>query len=151
MALTHNIVETRLQYGKYLTLIDITDTVTGQIYNKRPRFKTNPSQAMIDAQVVIEKERIQLELDYISNDMNLMRDEELAIEYLRDIKRDIVVSIRATPGVTLAQAQTYVDTNYPDSVIKFDKLYQFYLNLLDLSTWDEFKLWVINHKFKEID
>jgi hypothetical protein len=151
MALTHQIVETRQYLNGWLSIVNIVDTATSKIYHRRFNTPTQLTSGELDALVEAAKVLIQAEIDFDANDMNLSADEERAVEYLRNIKRDIVVQIRAAPAVTLAQAQTYIDNNYPNSIVNFDKLYAFYLNQLNLSTWAEFKTFVINHKFREVD
>lgn len=151
MALTHRIIEIRPYLTGWLSIVDITDTATSRVFHRRFNTPSYPTPEQGSALIADAKVQIQYQLDLDANDMNLPADEERALEYVRNIKHDIVTQIRAAPAVTLAQAQAYVDTNYPESVIKFDKLYAFYLNLLNLSTWDEFKTFVINHKFAEVD
>lgn len=151
MALTHSLVEIRQYLDGWLSKVDITDDQSGRMWHERFNTPSYPTDGELDALVNGAKTRIQKELEYEANDMNLPADEERALEYLRNIKRDTILQIRQYPGVTLAQAQAYVDANYPNSIINFDRLYQFYLNLLNLSTWDEFKTYLINHKFGGID
>lgn len=151
MALNETLKDSRAYLSGWLSIVDIVDSVTGRIFHHRFNTSSEPSSGELGILIAAAKLGDQAMLDYDANDMNLTRDEEKAIEYLRNIKRDIITQIRAHPAVTLVQAQAYVDTNYPDSIINFSRLYQFYLNLLNLSTWDEFKTWVINHKFREVD
>lgn len=151
MALNETLKDSRAYLAGWLSIVDIVDSVTGRIFHHRFNTSSEPSSGELDTLIAAAKLGDQAELDYDANSMNLTRDEERAIEYLRNIKRDIIIQIRAFPGVTLAQAQSYVDTNYPNSIVNFTRLYQFYLNLLNLSTWDEFKTWIIDHKFREVD
>ena len=130
---------------------DITDTDTGRIYNRRPQFKTNPSQAIIDAQVVVEKTRIQFDLDCDANALNLPTDEDRLLEYYRGIKRDVVLRIRAYPAATAQQASDYIATEYPNSPFDFNRLYGIWSNIVGTSSWADFKTWVIDHKFREYD
>jgi hypothetical protein len=151
MALTHTLIETRTYLNSYLALIDIKDTVTGKVYNRRFNVEHDPSAAELDALATTAKTRIQDDLDYEANGMNLTTDEDRLLEYYRNIKRDIVRRIRAVPGTTLAQAQTYISNKYPDSPLVFAELYTIWRNMISVSTWAEFKTWVINHKFRDID
>lgn len=151
MALTHNISGIRPYLNNYLLNIVITDTVTGKLYSRQFSLDHSPDATEQDSWATLAKNRIQTEIDYEANEMNLREDQQRVLDYLDNILRGIIVNIRATPTVTLVQAQAYVDTSYPDSIVDFSKLYQFYLNLLNLSTWAEFKTFVIDHKFREVD
>ncbi len=151
MALTHVISSIRLYLTDYIVSIAVTDTVTGKIYNRQFNIDHSPDSGEQDAFATLAKTRVQQELDYSANELNLRQDQQRALEYLDNILRDIIVNIRATPTVTLVQAENYVDTNYPDSIVDFTKLYQFYLALLGLSSWDEFTTFVIDNKFREVD
>lgn len=150
MALTHQVIESRWYLNQHETEVIIVDEV-GNKYHECFCLPAIPSQAQLDDLIAKAKERIQKQLDFAANDMNLPADEMRALEYLRDIKREIVMGIRSNPAVTLAQAKAYIEGKYPNSVINFDRLYQFYLSLLNLSTWDEFKQWIIDRKFEGID
>lgn len=150
-ALVHFVSGVRQYYTSWISSFAITDTVTGRIYNRSFSTSHNPSSAELDAFAVTAKARIQKEIDYDDNVMNLRQDQVRALEYLDNILRYMVVGIRANPGITQAQAQTAINTAYPDSIVDFSKLYNFYKNLLNITTWSEFKIWVIDHKFRGID
>jgi hypothetical protein len=153
MALVHTVVEIRSYYDTWIAIVDIEDDLSGQLYHFRWNYDeevTGSSQEVLD-DIASAKEDIQAEILLLANDMNLPVDEQKALEYLQDVKRAIILEIRNTPTATLVQAQTYIATNYPDSMIDFMKLYQWYLQLLGLTTWDEFKAFVIASKFREID
>lgn len=153
MALLHTIIEIRSYYDAWLAIVDIEDDTAGQFYHFRWSFTavvTEASQILLD-KITSAKENIQAELLLLANKMNLPKDEQKAMEYFSNVKQAIILEIRNNPSATLVQAQTYIDTEYPDSMINFTKLYQWYLGLLDLSTWDEFKTYVINSKFRGID
>ena len=151
MALIHSISGIRPYHSKYLLGIVVTDTVTGKICNREFNLGHSPDVTEQESWATVAKTRIQAELDYGANELNLREDQERVLRYLDNILTDIIVRIRANHLVTLPQAQNYIDANYPDSIVNFSKLYQFYLNLLGLSTWDEFKTFVIDHKFREVD
>lgn len=151
MALTHIITEIRQYLTDYIVKIEVTDTISGQVYSRRFNLDHIPDSTEQESFATLAKSRIQDEIDYEDNELNLRQDQQRILEYLDNILRDIIGNIRAVPTVTLAQAQTYIDSNYPESIVDFPKLYQFYMNLLHLSTWAEFKTFVINHKFREVD
>ena len=153
MALIHELKEIIPYYDIWLAKCDIIDNITTQRYYYEWQFHeqvTSESQILID-QIDIAKVNIQTEILYQQNDMNLPQDEEKALEYLRSIKLKIIEEIRENPNVTLTQAQTWVNNNYPNSIINFNKLYGWYLGFLKLSTWNEFKEFVINHKFQGVN
>jgi hypothetical protein len=153
MALVDTIIEIRSYYDTWLVIVDIEDDITGQQYHYRWHFDSDVDETSNDVidEIIKAKENIQAEILYIANMMNLPADEEIALEYLQNIKQAIVLEIRNTPAATLAQAQAYIDNEYPDAIVDFTRLYQWYLNLLGLTTWDEFKSFVINSKFRGID
>jgi hypothetical protein len=151
MALTHTIIETRQELSKHMAIIEVVDTVTGAVYVRRPMFRTDPSIAELNAQIAIEKERIQLEIDLYANDLNLTTDEDRLLGYYRGIKNDIILRVRQYPAATLQQAADYISGKYPDSPFAFSQLYQQWLSLSNCATWAQFKTFCIDRKFIGID
>lgn len=151
MALTHIVTGIRPYQTKYLLDIEITDTVTGKVYNRQFSLSFSPDAGEQTVWATVAKNRIQAELDYLANGMNLPTDEERLLESYRGIKTDIVLRIRAVPGATLLQAQDYIAAQYPDSPFDFAELYSIWLGMTGVSTWADFKTWVIDHKFREVD
>lgn len=151
MALTHSISGIRQYQSKYLLDIAVTDTVTGRIYNPQFSLDSSPDSAEQESWATVAKNRVQAELDYEANDMNLTTDEDRLLEYYRGIKRDVILRIRAFPGVTPQQAKDYIATEYPDSPFDFDQLYAIWIEMIKVSTWVQFKTWVIGNKFRGID
>lgn len=151
MALTHTIIETRPHLSKHLLIMEIADTITGLRYIRRSYFHTEPDSAEQEAQAVIEKERIQLQIDLDANDLNLTTDEDALLDYYRRIKIDVVLRIRQYPGATLQEASDYISDKYPDSPFDFNELYQQWLRLSNSANWTAFKQFCIDHKFIGID
>lgn len=151
MALTHTVIETRLYLNKWLVKINVTDTATGKVYNRRFQNATDPDQARLDELATLAKERIQAELGYEANAMNLTTDEDHLLEYYRNIKIDIILRIRQFPNATIQQASDYIANKYPDSPFDFAELYAIWRGMINVSTWAQFKTWVITHKFRDID
>lgn len=151
MALAHKIVETRLEYNRWITKLNVTDSDTGKVYNHRFQSKTDPGATRLTELAALAKDSVQYRLDIDSNAMNLMTDEDRLLGYYRGIKRDIILRIRQFPGATAQQARDYIATEYPDSPFGFDQLYAIWIGMINVSTWAEFKAWVINHKFRDID
>ena len=153
MALIHTVIEIRSYYDSWISIVDIVDDITEELYHFRWNFDeeiTDTSQELLD-EIVLAKEAIQAEILFLANEMNLPSDEQKALEYLRNIKEAIIAEIRDNDGASLVQAQAFIASNYPDSIVDFSKLYQWYLQLLGLTTWDEFKAYVIASKFRYID
>lgn len=151
MPLTHTIIETRREAIRWLTKLNVIDSDTGKVYNRRFQSKAEPDQARLDELGTLAKSRIQDEFDMQANAMNLRTDEDRLLEYYRGIKRDIILRIRQFPGATIQQAQNYIADEYPDSPFNFGELYSIWRRMIGVSTWTEFKAWVIDHKFREID
>lgn len=151
MALTHTIIETRPYLSKYLLIMEIADMVTGLRYTRRPMFHADPNAAEQEAQAIIEKARIQQQIDLDANNLNLTTDEDALLDYYRRIKIDVVLRIRQYPGTTLQQASDYISGKYPDSPFDFNELYQQWLRLSNSADWTSFKTFCIDHKFKDVD
>ena len=151
MALISKIVEKYQYLTQYCVRVNILDDATGRIYHSEYAFASDPTSIVIDTQIASTKLLIQQEIDFENNDMNLTIDEEKAIEYLRNIKNDTVKQIRANPTATKQQAINYINAKYANSLVNVEKLLTWYANFLNLATWDEFKTFVINHKFEGID
>ncbi len=150
MALIHTITDIRQYLSKHLLDIEIADTETGKIYNSQFSLDSNPDAAAQESWATVAKDRIQAELDFDANAMNLSTDEDRLLEYYRNIKRDIVVRIRAFPTATAQQASDYIAAQYPNSPFIFNQLYQIWLDMIGVSTWEDFKTWCIDHKFREV-
>lgn len=151
MALTHTISGIRQYLSKYLLDIAVIDTVTGAIYNRQFSLPSSPDSGEQDARAALAKTRIQKELDYVANPLNLREDQEKMLEHVDGIYRHLITSIRANHLLALSTVQAYVANNYPNSIIDFANLYQFWLDRINVSTWDEFKTFVLDHEFREID
>lgn len=151
MALVHNIIETRLEGIRWQTRLRVVDSDTGKQYIHVFQSEVDPDAAMLDALATLAKDRVQYQLDMDANAMNRTTDEDRLLEYYRNIKRDIVLRVRAFPGATAQQAKDYIAAEYPNSPFDFDELYSIWIGMIGVSTWADFKLWVIDHKFKEID
>lgn len=151
MALTNIIKGIRPYLSKYLLGIVITDTVTGKIYNREFSLDHSPDAVEQESWATVAKDRIQKELDYQANAMNLTTDEDRLLEYYRNIKRDIILRIRQFPLATAQQAKDYIASEYPNSPFGFDELYAIWIGMINVSTWAAFKIWIRDHKFREVD
>jgi len=110
-----------------------------------------PTDQELDALIAYRTVLIQQELDYEANDLNLTTDEDALLDYYRGIKADIILRIRRYPGATLQQAGDYIAGKYPNSPFEFTELYQHWLRISSCSDWAEFKQFIIDHKFRDID
>lgn len=151
MALVHNIIETRQEGNRWRTRLRVVDSDTGLQYIRKFHSETDPDQTQLDALGALAISRIQNELDMKANAMNLKIDETRLLEEYRKIKRDVVLRIRAFPEATSQQAKDYIAVEYPNSPFNFDELYAIWIGMINVSTWADFKTWVIDKKFKEID
>lgn len=149
--LNHVVIETRPDLNKWLALINVTDTVSGKVYNYRFSVDSDPSAGELDALAIIAKTRIQAELDCEANDLNLTTDEDLLLEVYRILKTDVILRIRAVPDDTAQQTKDYIAGEYPNSPFDFDELYAIWIGMINVSTWADFKTWVITRKFRGID
>lgn len=151
MPLIHAIIETRQEGNRWRTRLRVVESDTGEQYIRMFQSKAAPDQARLDELGALAISRIQNELDMEANDMNLKTDAVRLLEYYRNIKRDIILRIRQFPGATAQQAKDYIAVEYPNSPFNFDELYGIWIGMINVSTWAQFKVWVINHKFREID
>ena len=68
----------------------------------------------------------------------------------------LVKAIRNNPGLTLEQATGWYDANYPDGLYNGIQLLRKFRQWIEHEfgvepTWDQFKIYVINTKFAEVD
>ena len=63
----------------------------------------------------------------------------------------LVCKIRQYPNATLAQAETAWNAEWSDSLFEFDRLVTYVRSQFGGLTWDQFKTYVINRYFEEID
>lgn len=151
MALAHVISGIRPYLDGYILKITVTDTVTFKIYNREFNRDHIPDSAEQESWAMVAKSRIQTELDYRANAMNLGSDLEELDADLYSLKLYIVQRIRQFPDATLQQAQNDLDTKYPEYSVIFPILYARWKKTIGKSTWVDFKDWAIDKKFREID
>jgi len=63
----------------------------------------------------------------------------------------LIAKIRQYPAATLAQAETQWDLVRSDSIFSFDRFVDHILRIVGDITWDQFKTYVINHRFEGLD
>ena len=74
----------------------------------------------------------------------------------KEILWKLVTAVRANPGLTLAFAIKWYDTNYPDALFRGTqlllKMRQWITKEFGVEpTWDQFKTYVINNVFEGVD
>ena len=77
-------------------------------------------------------------------------------ENSKDILIMLIKAVRNNPGLTVTQATTWYDTNYPDAPWKGIQLLKRMQAKIEeetgvVCTWDQFKTYVINHLFEGVD
>lgn len=77
-------------------------------------------------------------------------------ENSREILVKLIKAVRNTPALTITQATTWYDTNYPDAMWKGTELLKRMQTKLEEETgstvtWAQFKTYVINHIFEGVD
>jgi len=151
VSLTDKLIRTRKYLNQWESEFLVTDTETGRMWHPLLCTPEEPTQAELDVLITSRKMLIQQDLDYEANDLNLTTDEDALLDYYRGIKRDVILRIRQYPGATLQQAADYISSKYPDSPFAFNELYQQWLQISGCSNWAQFKQFVIDHKFRDID
>jgi hypothetical protein len=68
----------------------------------------------------------------------------------KELLRTLIVAIRNNPDLTVAQAVTWYDNNYPNALYRGEQLFQKMREWLEneigyTPTWDQFKTYVINN------
>ena len=74
----------------------------------------------------------------------------------REVLWTLVAAIRNNPALTIGQATTWYDNNYPDGLYSGVQLLKKFRNWIEDEygvepTWDQFKTYVINNTFKGVD
>ena len=77
-------------------------------------------------------------------------------ENSKEILIKLIKAIRTIPALTVTQATTWYDTNYPDAMWKGTELLKRMQAKIEeetgvVCTWDQFKTYVINHLFEGVD
>jgi hypothetical protein len=78
------------------------------------------------------------------------RFDDIGVE-VKEALHWLVRKIRQFPNATLVQAETAWNAEWADSIFTFQKLITFMRNKIDGITWDNFKTYVINHRFRGLD
>lgn len=136
--------------------IELSDSETGLKGVKTVRFK---DQADKEAQGPARLNHIKYNFELNCNPLarfDLGIDPEEGKEGAKEILVQLVKYIRNNPGCNLEQVKTLYDNNYPDAPWRADAIVNHAKRWLRqtlgfVPTWDQFKNYVINHKFGELD
>lgn len=151
MALNHDILEIRDYYDTWIAIVNIIDTLSSSIYHFRWNFNEYPTEEILTPVIASAKLAIQLELLMQANPLNEDFGEMKIYEDLRGVKAYIVQTIRANPDITASAFLAASLEEYANSMVNIQNVYAHWLKEIKLLTWDEFKAFVISHKFREID
>ena len=142
--IVHKIKPRPWGYEAVLTIYNNGDPVEGFT----PCWKTNPTHEQINEVIASIKNRIQTRLDYEA--VRSIVFDSLGPE-IKEAIFWLIQKIRQYPTATLAQAKTQWDAVWADSLFTFNKLVAYVQKLAGNITWNQFKTYVINHKFGEVD
>jgi len=147
MALTHRLLKRVQRPWGWEALVEVLDG-TIVIEGFTPVFDHEPTDAEVTAIMVAIKARIQANLDYESVRSTIF--DSIGPE-LKEALTWMVKKIRQNPNATEAQAETAWNAEWADSLFTFTKLAAYVQKLAGNVTWNQFKTYVIDHKFGGID
>lgn len=130
--------------------VEFTDSETGKKYTKVCWFsRANPPSEKVTERFDHNAARIEFRV-------NPLNDLDIEGIDVRDLLTKLVQYIRNNPTVTFAQLTAVTDAQFPDLAWKPEKillyLHNYLQNRLKVTfTWDQFKAYVINHKFSGVD
>ena len=130
------------------TLVEFTRDTTGEI--RTTWFKTVAAESLAD-RIARKKWRNELGWSVLNR---FCDDKGEGFPECQDVLEKLVKAIRQNPNLTLTQATTWFDNNYPDSPWKSDAVINHMRNWIEeeygvTPTWDQFKTYVINNVILE--
>jgi len=141
---SHRVVKTKPNGN---VIVEFTRSPTGDIVN------VTFSRVIGDGTEQLARKKWNLEVNWSAlNNFDMGNDGGQA----KEILWLLVKAIRNNPGLTLAQATGWYDTNYPDGLYNGIQLLKKFRNWIESEfgvepDWDQFKTYVINTKFAEVD
>jgi len=141
---SHRVVKTKTDGS---VIVEFTRSPTGDVNN------TTFSRIIGDGSEQLARKKWNLEARWSQlNNFDMGNDGGQA----REILWLLVKAIRNNPGLTIEQATTWYDTNYPDGLYNGIQLLRKFRQWIEHEfgvepTWDQFKTYVINTKFAEVD
>jgi hypothetical protein len=147
MALTHRILKKVLRPWGWEARVEVLngDQVLEGV---TPTFNRDPTTQEIDEAMISIKDRIQVRLDYEAVRLKVFDDMGPEI---KEAVFWLIRKIRENPNATYAQGETAWNAAWGDSLFTFAKLTAYVQRMAGGITWNQFKTYVINHKFEGID
>ena len=147
----HRIVKVKYDIhvnGMYSGIVEFIRSPSGDVRNIT---FTDFLGADIDARIARKKWNLEVNWSQLNN-FDMGNDGGQA----REILWLLVKAIRNNPSLTLAQATGWYDTNYPDGLYNGIQLLRKFRQWIENEfgvepDWDQFKTYVINTKFAEVD
>lgn len=138
-----------LKHGQYFVRMKFVRDNSGEISSHIFSFDSE-DQITTEGPVRFQKKADRLELKWSA--LNRLDFGENS----KEILIEIIKAIRNSPTVTFEQAKTWYDNNFPDAVWKSEKFIDMARKWLQhqlgyVPTWDQFKTYVINNVFQEVD
>jgi hypothetical protein len=147
MALTHNIIKRITRPWGYEVRVDVLDGST-VLEGFTPYFPHEPSDEEVTAAMAPIKSLMQARLDYEA--VRSVIFDNLGPE-IKEALWWLIRKIRQNPNATYAQAETVWNNEWADSLFTFAKLTAYVQRLAGNITWNQFKTYVIEHKFEGVD
>jgi hypothetical protein len=147
MALTHNILNRVRRPWGYEVSIDVLDGAS-ILESFNPYFPHPPSDEEITAIMASIKTRLQERIDYEAVRSDIFDD--LGLE-IKEAVWWLIKKIRDNPNATYAQAETVWNNEWADSLFTWAKITAYVQKKAGNVTWNQFKTYVINHKFVGVD
>jgi len=141
---SHRVVKTKTDGS---VIVEFTRSPTGDVDN------TTFSRIIGNGSEQLARKKWNLEVNWSAlNNFDMGNDGGQA----REILWLLVKAIRNNPNLTLAQATGWYDTNYPDGLYNGIQLLRKFRTWIENEfgvepTWDQFKTYVIDNKFAEVD
>jgi len=141
---SHRVVKTKPSGN---VIVEFTRSPTGEVVN------VTFSRVVGDGTEQLERKKWNLEVNWSAlNNFDMGNDGGQA----KEILWLLVKAIRNNPSLTITQATTWYDTNYPDGLYNGVQLLLKFRTWIENEfgvepTWDQFKTYVIDNKFAEVD
>ena len=141
---SHRVVKTKHDGG---VIVEFTRSPTGDVVN------VTFSRIIGDGSAQLNLKKWNLEARW-----SVLNDFDLGDEggESKEVLWKLVKAIRNNPALTTTQATSWYDTNYPDGLYNGTQLLLRMRRWIEretgyVPTWDQFKTYVINNKFGEVD
>ena len=142
----HTFAQYKTKEGKEWRVDIEVDDDYGNRYHTASYFRHEPTQEEIDNLTKKFISDLEKQLEYQKNPLNQLPSIE-DVGY-KDFLICIVKNIRNNPDISLSDLKKACSSY---SYFDLDKLQQYLLNRVKVDNFDDFKTFVINHKFEGID